>query len=67
MKSRVLLLLALLAFVSSASAQGWFRRQTPTPLPVLAPLPLTPTPTPPLPPRELVALPVYDETTSVRL
>ena len=27
----------------------------------------TPSPTPPLPPRELVALPVYDEATSVRL
>ena len=72
MKYGALLLLALLAFSSPADAQGWFRRRTPTPVPtplfVATPPPKpTPVPTPKLPPRQLVALPVYDETTSVRL
>jgi lipoprotein-anchoring transpeptidase ErfK/SrfK len=67
-KSRAIFLLALLAFASSADAQGWFRRRTPTPIPIFIPTPSpTPIPTPSLPPRELVALPVYDEITSVRL
>ncbi len=72
MKYGALLLLALMAFSSPADAQGWFRRRTPTPVPtpifVATPPPKpTPVPTPKLPPRQLVALPVYDETTSVRL
>lgn len=72
MKYGALILLALLAFSSPADAQGWFRRRTPTPVPtpifVATPTPKpTPVPTPKLPPRELVALPVYDEDTSVRL
>ncbi|MBA3830806.1 MAG: hypothetical protein H0X34_02710, partial [Chthoniobacterales bacterium] len=72
MKSSAFALLALLAFASPADAQGWFRRRpptpVPTPIPFLIPRPApTPVPTPALPPRELVALPVYDEQTSVRL
>ncbi len=71
MKPGVITLLALLALVASpAEAQGWWRRRTPTPTPTptLTPRPTpTPVPTPKLPPRELVALPVYDEETSVRL
>ena len=69
MKSGVLVLLAFLTLASAADAQ-LFRPRTPTPAPLLAPAPPaqpTPDPTPKLPPRELVALPVYDETTSVRL
>ena len=72
MKFGVLFLLALFA-VTPAQAQGWFhRRPSPTPLPTVVPRPVappkpTPDPTPKLPPRELVALPVYDEETSVRL
>lgn len=73
MKFGLCLLLALLGFAFPAGAQGLFGRRSPapapTPLPVLRPLPVTPTPdpTPSLPPRELVALPVYDQDTSVRL
>ena len=73
MKSGLLILLALAALSTRADA-GWFSRRTPTPAPTLVPVrkalpPPTPTatPTPSLPPRELVALPVYDEATSVRL
>jgi lipoprotein-anchoring transpeptidase ErfK/SrfK len=72
MKSALLISLALATMASQANA-GWFSRRTPTPaptqIPVLKALPATPTPspTPPLPPRELVALPVYDEETSVKL
>ncbi len=70
MKPGIVTLLAALALASSADAQGWWRRRTPTPTPTptLTPPPTpTPVPTPKLPPRELVALPVYDEETSVRL
>ena len=72
MKFAVLFLLALLA-AAPAQAQGWFhRRPAPTPIPTIFATPTatpkpTPLPTPKLPPRELVALPVYDEETSVRL
>ncbi|MEO6872449.1 MAG: L,D-transpeptidase [Chthoniobacterales bacterium] len=72
MKFGVFLLLAVFA-VTPAQAQGWFRRRpSPTPLPTVVPRPVappkpTPVPTPRLPPRQLVALPVYDEETSVRL
>jgi lipoprotein-anchoring transpeptidase ErfK/SrfK len=74
MKSAVVIPLALLLLAASAQAQGWFHRRTPTPVPVLRPILVatptptpTPVPTPKLPPRQLVALPVYDEETSVRL
>src|SRR5689334_12048866 len=69
----VLLVSVALATIASSTDAGWFSRRTPkptpTPVPVRKALPATPTPspTPPLPPRELVALPVYDEETSVRL
>src|SRR4030095_3385104 len=73
MKPALLISLALCALAAPADA-GWFSRRTPTPAP--RPIPVrkalpppipTPVPTPTLPPRELVALPVYDEETSVRL
>jgi lipoprotein-anchoring transpeptidase ErfK/SrfK len=72
MKLGALAILALLAFALPANAQGWWHRRTPTPAPtprsIVTPAPTpTPIPTPKLPPRELVALPVYDEETSVRL
>jgi lipoprotein-anchoring transpeptidase ErfK/SrfK len=73
MKPAIVLCLALSALALRADA-GWFSRRTPTPTPTPAPvrnaLPpptQTPSPTPRPPPRELVALPVYDEATSVRL
>src|SRR6476660_4746481 len=72
MKSVLLICLALATMASQADA-GWFSRRTPTPTPTPIPVrkavPATPTPspTPPLPPRELVALPIYDEETSVKL
>ncbi len=72
MKTAATLCCVVIAFVPRAQA-GWWSRQTPTPIPTPIPvrraLPATPTPspTPSLPPRELVALPVYDEETSVRL
>jgi lipoprotein-anchoring transpeptidase ErfK/SrfK len=68
MKFGAAILLALV-LASRADAQFWTRHTptpTPTPLPLFTPTP-TPEPTPSLPPRELVALPIYDETTSVRL
>ena len=72
MKFGVLILLAFVLLAAPADAQGWFRKRTPTPtpVPVATPIPRpkpTPVPTPKLPPRELVALPVFDEETSVRL
>jgi len=73
MKPVIVLCLALAALAPRADA-GWFSRRTPTPTPTPVPVrralpPPTPTPVPtPKPtPRELVALPVYDEETSVRL
>src|SRR4030095_2202336 len=71
MKPAITFCLALTVFSLRAEA-GWFwqRKPTPTPTPVRRALP-PPTPTPeptPIPtPRQLVALPVYDEETSVRL
>src|SRR6266446_426303 len=70
MKFGATICLALCVLASGAEAGWWFQRRkpTPAPIPVRTPLPLpTPTPTPPLPPRVLVALPNYDEETSVRL
>lgn len=70
MKLGAAILLALLALISPARAQSWWHRATPTPTPtpLRTPPPTpTPVPTPSLAPRTLVALPVYDETTSVRL
>ena len=73
MKSAIVICLALATLVPRAEA-GWFSRRTPTPTPTPIPIrkalpPPTPTPEPtPVPtPRELVALPIYDEDTSVRL
>src|ERR1051325_3985095 len=73
MKPAFLVFLALCAFAWRAKG-GWFSRRTPTPTPTpipvrkaLPPPTPTPSPTPRPPPRELVALPVYDEATSVRL
>ncbi|HXA10301.1 MAG TPA: L,D-transpeptidase family protein [Chthoniobacterales bacterium] len=73
MKPALFILLALFALAVRVDA-GWFDRHTPTPPPTPIPVrkalpPLTPTPSPtPKPtPRRLVALPVYDEETSVRL
>ena len=73
MKPAIVICLALAALASRADA-GWFSRRTPTPTPTPIPIrkalpPPTPTPEPtPVPtPRELVALPIYDEDTSVRL
>ena len=73
MKPAFLVFLTLCAFALRADA-GWFSRRTPTPTPTPVPVrkalpPPTPapSPTPRPPPRELVALPVYDEATSVRL
>ena len=72
MKTAATLCCVVIALAPRAEA-GWWSRQTPTPIPTPIPvrraLPATPTPspTPSLPPRELVALPVYDEETSVRL
>ena len=71
MKPALLICLAIVTLASRTEA-GWFSRRTPTPAPtpVLKALPVptpTPDPTPSLPPRELVALPIYDEATSVRL
>src|SRR5215467_8171785 len=69
----VLFIPLILATMASQANAGWFSRRTPTPVPTPIPvrkaLPASPTPspTPPLPPRELVALPVYDEETSVKL
>jgi lipoprotein-anchoring transpeptidase ErfK/SrfK len=69
----VALLCFALAILTSRTEAGWFSRRTPTPAPTpvpvrkAAPVTPTPSPTPSLPPRELVALPVYDEDTSVRL
>ncbi|HEY2800261.1 MAG TPA: L,D-transpeptidase family protein [Chthoniobacterales bacterium] len=71
MKIGALSLLVFVALILPAHAQWWRRRTptpTPTPIPTLTPPPTpTPVPTPKLPPRELVALPVYDQETSVRL
>lgn len=72
MKTALVVFLALTALSPRADA-GWFSRRTPTPAPTPVPvrraLPATPTPSPSpsLPPRELVALPIYDQDTSVRL
>jgi lipoprotein-anchoring transpeptidase ErfK/SrfK len=73
MKPAFAIYLALALLVSRAEA-GWFSPRTPTPIPkpvpvrrALPPPTPTPSPTPSLPPRELVALPIYDEPTSVRL
>ncbi len=73
MKPALFVSLALFALAARVDA-GWFDRHTPTPPPTPIPVrkalpPLTPTPSPtPKPtPRRLVALPVYDEETSVRL
>src|SRR5450755_1590481 len=73
MKPALLISLALIALAARVDA-GWFDRRTPTPPPTPIPVrkalpPPTPTPSPtPKPtPRRLVALPVYDEATSVRL
>ncbi len=73
MKPAIVICLALATLVPRAEA-GWFSRRTPTPTPTPIPIrkalpPPTPTPKPtPVPtPRELVALPIYDEDTSVRL
>jgi lipoprotein-anchoring transpeptidase ErfK/SrfK len=70
MKSGAIICLTLFLIATRVDADWWFQRRkpTPTPIPVRTPLPApTPTPTPPLPPRVLVALPNYDEETSVRL
>src|SRR5450432_3594399 len=73
MKPALLISLALFALAARVDA-GWFDRRTPTPPPTPIPVrkalpPSTPTPVPtPKPtPRQLVALPIYDEETSVRL
>src|SRR5450432_2253643 len=71
MKPAIVICLALCALAARVEA-GWFSRRTPTPTPTpvrkaLPPPTPTPEPTPIPTPRELVALPVYDEETSVRL
>ena len=71
MKPALLIWLALFAMAARADAGWWFQRKpTPTPVPIRKALPAptpTPSPTPKPTPRQLVALPIYDEETSVRL